>query len=482
MPRLSTLLPFALTALAGVDALSLYKRDAPATLELPITGYRSSRPLQKRDSTGEIPVTNGMLSYYSLNLTLGTPAQHLSLALDTGSSDIWVNVADSDYCSGKGDVCKPYGFYDSDASSTSKSVGTSFNNTYAGGTNAYGPYLTDKLKMGDVEIDHMQFGVAEQSTSRQGIVGIGYDTNTNQGQKGKIYPNLPQALVDSGAIKSPAYSIWLNDLLASQGSILFGGVNKAKYHGSLQSVPVIPVYGRYYSLAIALTEVSVENGDDSKSIDTTLPLAVSLDTGSVLTMLPKKLVDKIYSELDATYVEKYGVAYIDCDKANKDYSIKYSFSGATITVGIDELVFPAAEPGFPKGTCIFGIVPSAEGVNLLGDTFLRSAYVVYDLANNEVSLANTNFKPGDEDIHEIGTGTDAVPGATRVKSAVSSATGNGVATATAGGPTLPGVTQTAVAGTGTAAAESTSSGLGAMPTGNIKLLSGLAGAGLLLAL
>jgi hypothetical protein len=331
----------------------------------------------------------------------------------------------------------------------------------------------------------------------EGIAGIGYKISTYEAEhENKEYDNLPYALVTSGATKSAAYSLWLNDIRSDTGAILFGGVNKAKYLGDLQTLPIVPVYNKYYSLAIALTEVSVQSSSSSSSYSDNLPLAVSLDTGTSLTALPESLVNKIYKDLNVTYVEKASAAYIECDMTNKDYNVTYSFSGAEITVGLSELILDATEEGFPTGTCVFGLVPSQEGLNLLGDTFLRSAYVVYDLENNEISLANTNFNPGDDDILEIGTGTSAVPGATLVPSAVSTATGNG-ATATDSTATSSSITATitstgdststtgtnsaSASGSGSDLTSSTSSGLAAMSTTNAKhLLSGLAGAGILL--
>jgi hypothetical protein len=58
---------------------------------------------------------------------------------------------------------------------------------------------------------------------------------------------------------------------------------------------------------------------------------------------------------------------------------------------------------------------------VLGDTFLRSAYVVYDLENNEISIAQTNFNATTENIQEIQKGADGVPNATGVANAVSTA-------------------------------------------------------------
>jgi hypothetical protein len=272
----------------------------------------------------------------------------------------------------------------------------------------------------------------------------------------------------------------LNDPKASRGSILFGGVNKAKYTGDLLTVPIVPTQGTYAYLAVTLTGVSVESGKGSNSYSARLPVVVLLDSGTTLTYLPTPLVENLYKEFDATYLQNDGLAYVDCGVREKDYSVTFSFSGATITVSLSELVLQAVADDFPKGTCVFGVVPSGnsqDAMYILGDTFLRSAYVVYDLGNNEISLANTNFSPGKDDIVEIGTGTSAVPGATPVQSAVTSAT---VASATGLVHTVTVNPDSFATG---AADTSSSSGMAALPTSNLRhLLSGLAGAGLLLAL
>jgi hypothetical protein len=326
-----------------------------------------------------------------------------------------------------------------------------------------------------------------------GILGIGYALGTYAGANlGKIYNNLPEALVNSGAIKSAAYSLWLNKFDGT-GNLLFGGVNKARYEGELQTVPVVKLYDNYYSLTIALTDISVKSTSGTESYATGLPLAVTLDNGSAFITLPKELVDPIYKEVGAGYSSTDGAAYIPCDMYKADYNVTFSFSGAKVKIPISELVFKDyAYPDFPDDNCIFGLSYSEPGVNLMGDPFLRGAYVVYDLANNEISLANTNYDGGDDDILEIGTGTAAVPGATLMPSAVTSATGNGPSEPTAAsgssgsqsGGTTSYVTSIATGTAKSGDASSTSSkGMAALPTSKPNhLLPGLLGAGLLLAL
>ena len=263
----------------------------------------------------------------------------------------------------------------------------------------------------------------------EGVLGIGYTTNEVAiNDDGQTYANLPKAMVNKGLIKSNAYSLWLNDLDANTGSILFGGVNSAKYHGSLETLPIQKVNGVYSEFIIALTSVVLSKSSKTKNYtSSSLPAAVLLDSGSSLTYLPDEITQDIFDDLDVTYEESEGVGYVPCSIAEKNINISYTFSSPTIHVGINELVLDSGGMNYKNGeaACVFGIVPAGSSTAVLGDTFLRSAYVVYDLANNEISLANTNFNSTDSDILEIGTGDDSVPGATAVANPVTTvAVGN----------------------------------------------------------
>ncbi|KAJ5302326.1 hypothetical protein PENANT_c008G07893 [Penicillium antarcticum] len=490
-----SVLPLAL-ALPCANAITLHKRHDPAVFQLPIA--RSDRPqtLQKRSSkVASTALYNVQNMYYMVNITVGTPAQNLSLSLDTGSTDIWVNIPNSTYCAADDDPCSSTGLFNLEDSSTFKMLDYEMNATYASGFLAAGHYATDTLVIGGAKVKDMEFAVAEKSLNPHGILGIGYAANAYAATHlRKEYASLPEALVKSGAIKSAAYSLWLNEFDGT-GNLLFGGVNKARYQGDLQTVPVIPIRDNYYSLSIALTDISVKNTKGTKSFATGLPLAVTLDNGSPFIVLPKEVVDPVYKEVGGGYSSTVGAAYIPCDMYTEDYNVTFSFSGAKVTIPISNLIWEnTAYDGFPKDTCIFGLSYGEPGVSLMGDTFLRSAYVVYDLANNEISLANTNYDGGDDDIHEIGTGTDAVPGATLMPSAVTSATGlDPSATVVSSGSlgSEPTGTTVYVTGTSTAtgaansggASSTTSTGMAAMPTSKPNhLLPGILGAGLLLAL
>lgn len=410
------------SSLPAIDAISLRKRqDGPAkvmhfdvarrSVEDPISHDR--RRLRRRGDTLNLGLNNDQTLYY-LTASLGTPGQEVQLYIDTGSSDLWVNNPSSRLCTSRGDPCSETGTYDPDKSSTVKLVSQDFNISYADGSGASGDYVTDTLRLKGQTVDDMQFGIGLDSSTPTNILGIGYESNeaqsANEGEG--TYKNLPAMLVSNGVISSNAYSLWLNDLSASTGSLLFGGVDKDKYEGDLVTMPVQQIASGYYEFFVTLTGVQLGSDDLGKD----MALAVLLDSGSTLTYLPDDIVSDIYKNLDVAYDQSSGTGYVPCDVANQDTDMKISFSSpSSISIPMNELVINLGENNmqFSDGTsaCLFGIAPAQGSTSVLGDTFLRSAYVVYDLDNNEISMAQTKYNVSTSNIVEIGDGKESVPSA-----------------------------------------------------------------------
>ncbi|KAK4580385.1 hypothetical protein LTR86_000588 [Recurvomyces mirabilis] len=415
-------------AISGAKAINLLERrdgTAPRVVQHEIQRREVKNILQRdqarlrKRASGTISVNlDNEETLYFMNVTIGTPAQDLRLHIDTGSSDLWVNVANSQLCTGQGNPCGASGTYAPNSSSTYQYLNSEFNITYVDGSGSSGDYVSDTVRFGGVTLQNQQLGVGYTSTSMEGILGIGYPINEvavayNGGQS---YPNVPQHLMQTGDISSNAYSLWLNDLDASTGSILFGGVNTDKYTGELQTLPIIQEQGVYAEFLIALTGVGA-NGTEG-SIASNIASPALLDSGTSLMYLPNDITTSIYNAVGAEYDSRQGAAFVNCNLANSQATIDFTFSSPTIRVGMDELVIVAGESrGQP--VCILGIAPAQGSTPVLGDTFLRSAYVVYDITNNEVSLAQTNFNSTSDNILEI-TNSSSIPSATVVQNPVTS--------------------------------------------------------------
>ncbi|KAK0630581.1 aspartic peptidase domain-containing protein [Bombardia bombarda] len=429
--RTTAVLAVAASLLSSVQGLAIQPRqDGVKVVGMEIERRATTNPAHRdrlRRRAIEASLDNEETLYF-INATIGTPPRSLRLHIDTGSSDLWVNTPSSQLCLSSSQPCQFAGTYSANSSSTYEYVGNWFNISYVDGSGASGDYVSDTVTFGDQKLNRLQFGVGYSSSNPQGILGIGYALNEVQvGRANRSpYNNLPLQMVADGLIQSNAYSLWLNDLDANKGNILFGGVDTEKYTGSLQTLPIQTGSGVFSEFLITLTRLELGN----RTIGNDLALAVLLDTGSSLTYLPDILVQQIYDQVGASYDEKKGAAYIPCvHRANKT-SMNFVFSDPAISVGMDELILDlitasGQRPRFTNGqeACLFGISPAGAGTNVLGDTFLRSAYVVYDLDNNQISLAPTRFNTTASRVVEIGTGEGAVPDATLVANAVTATAG-----------------------------------------------------------
>ncbi|KAL9097765.1 MAG: hypothetical protein Q9165_000091 [Trypethelium subeluteriae] len=411
--------------LSFADAINLVKRENPAVAGAPIQRKRVSNGLerdrlrrrQNSKTVSESLDNEGTL--YFANVTLGTPGQNLRLHIDTGSSDLWTNVASSQICESQDDPCSDSGTYDPTQSSSWSFLNNDFNISYVDGSGSSGAYGTDNLQLGGVTLQNLQLGLGNSSTSQEGILGIGYQVNEVAVNRANAQPyaNVPALMVQQGLINTNAYSLWLNDLDANTGNILFGGVNTDQYHGSLETVPVVQEEGTFAEFIIVLTAVG--NKGTAATLASNQVIPVLLDSGSSLSYLPNDVTQTIFNHYNADYDDSQGAAFVDCNLANSDDSLVFTFSSPSISVGMSELVILAGYDERNNPQCILGIGPADDSTAVLGDTFLRSAYVVYDLHNNTISLAQTNFNATTDNIMEITN--SSIPDATPVPNAISTA-------------------------------------------------------------
>ncbi len=385
----------------------------------------NNEALHKRAGSYQEYYLKNEKSWYMINFTLGTPAQEvIGVVIDTGSSDLWVSSPKNKLCEKIG--CYSYGTYDPDLSSTWKYNNSKFAIYYGDNTYAKGDFGMDTMQIGDVSIPNLNFAVALDSDSPVGVFGIGFNTLEVAPNS---YINFPGALVANGLINSQAYSIFLNDKNAESGTILFGAVDHSKYEGPLITVPIVS----NTRTAVRLTGLSIE--DRGCEINT-FPayswysstfgqhnkdgLFALLDTGSTLTMLPKNFVAAIGKAFDAYYED--GNYFYSCNAEER--RVKFKFGCQTISVPLsnflDEAYYEDNTPVyFPNGDrmCFMDFIET-DDMPILGDSFLRSAYVVMDLDNKEASLAQAKLDPStSSDIEEIQIGPDGVPGVTKVPAA-----------------------------------------------------------------
>lgn len=139
------------------------------------------------------------------------------------------------------------------------------------------------MGIGGVSVNDIQFGIGFEGTSDEGILGIGFEgRQAGVGRGEQPYPGLVTRMVEQDLINSRAYSIWLNDLDAEEGEILFGGIDTAKFEGPLATIPLSKRAGvdTATDFIVMLKGVSLTNegGDKEVFFDHTASVPALLDT------------------------------------------------------------------------------------------------------------------------------------------------------------------------------------------------------------
>ncbi|KAM0476749.1 hypothetical protein ACHAPX_006173 [Trichoderma viride] len=451
------------TVSAGVVSVPFEKR------------FLDSNPLPsllRRDGTVALDALNNITGggYYA-EFSVGTPPQKLSFMLDTGSSDTWVNSVDADLCTDSiiqervGEFCSKQ--FDQTKSKSFNSTRQVFNITYLDGRNIRGRYFQDTITINDATIKNQKMGLALESVRGTGLMGLGFRSNEAAAIK---YPTVIENMVSQKIIAMPAFSLYLNDLQTSQGSILFGGVDTDKFHGGLATLPFQPLPASVSRTSDIVMYAVQLNGFKVSGLDTPAVNATAiLDSGSTISLLPGDVVQAVWKEFGVMNVQGIPNPFVDCAKANlKDTSLSFQFTNKTINVPIDEMVInnlasvqdqifsdPTLKQVFKgwSGVCTFGMASTSDfGISsdqfvLLGDTFLRSAYVVYDLQNQQVGIAQATLNSTSSSILEFKAGSKSIPGPASTGSDDSSSDGGDSSSKDNAGIALHPAFSAAIAGT-----------------------------------
>ncbi|KAJ5584361.1 uncharacterized protein N7459_004161 [Penicillium hispanicum] len=411
----------ALLGAALTSAVSLERRDGLAVVEVPYTHGRVSSKgnhrRSKRSSVVDIHAKVEENAFYT-NITYGTPPQEFNVIFATVGNECWLQGVDSSDCGLyiNESLCGGDGGYNRTASSTAKLLDHSFfvNDT---GSGVNGETVTDTMTIGGATIPSMKMGVGESGITMN-TMGLGYGNSSST--------SLTQALADAGVIKSPAFSLYRtysdeHDPSAAEnpGRILFGGVNKAMYNGTLYTFPIVDSpAGLPKALRINMTGVSI---NETAASPNSFPSDAVFDVYTELTYVPEAVAKDLFAQLGVTKMpKKYGQITLPCDLSFNG-TIALKFGDAVFQFPIGAFVSTDSPYSFDVETddvndCYFDIAANYnyqdEGSTIIGAKFMQYIYAVFDLGNDQVSLANRNYEASSDDIVEIGSGKDAVPGST----------------------------------------------------------------------
>ncbi|KAI5464271.1 aspartic peptidase domain-containing protein [Mariannaea sp. PMI_226] len=352
--------------------------------------------------------------FYAAEIDIGSPPQSVTVLVDTGSSELWVNpdceTARSTVLS---QSCKAMGKYDPSKSKTPP-IGPFGKETITYGdasdnstqTSATIQYYTETLHFGDSKITNQTFGVVTESYGiSQGILGLAPDL---RGGFDKDYPYslLLSSMADQGLIQSRVFALDLRHAEDETGAVVYGGLDRNKFIGKLNKVDIIPGIRGEYRLAVQLTSIGITLGNEDESFRIgDNDGNVMLDSGTTLSRMHYTAARPLLEALDAQD-DGGGYYYTRCSYRDRKGSVNFGFGGKVIKVPFSDWIMNVGDGVY----CYIGVVVTTDQ-QILGDSVLRAGYFVFDWDNKEVHIAQA-ANCGDDDLVAVGDGEDAIPNIT----------------------------------------------------------------------
>ena len=346
-----------------------------------------------------------------------------------------------------------FGGFNSSASSSLAKSDNRFHSQYGDGSKPEGFFAKDTISLGGSSLKAANLAIVNNITDPvvvYGIMGISFNAteSTVVSDSKPAYPNFVEQLKSEGLINRELYSLWLNDpstfsysrilqqksvmLICSEesdgGSILFGGIDTAKYSGPLSTLPMVPFPDERHTIdrvTVGLTSITL-TGDSQNSSLFTGGVPAVLDTGAAASDLPPDAVNTLISGL--------GVGQADIAKGTLSCSLgtglnlTFGFNNddsAVVSVPFSNFLQPLKD-GDTQVTdqngnpvCSPLLTPSKTNYVLLGDSFLQSAYAVVDLAQKQVGIAQAVMNATESNIiavQAVSNGSAPIPSARPIMS------------------------------------------------------------------
>lgn len=316
---------------------------------------------------------------YIATIQIGTPPQNFNILMDSGSADFWVG---SESCQSQQGTCGNHTFLGSKSSSSFVQSNQNFNVTYGSGAVA-GVLCQDNVNMAGLQLNNHTFGVANEESVQfsadtvpfDGLMGLAQSILSNE----KV-PTPVESLASNGLISSAISSFKISRLAdqLNDGQVTFGGLDPTKFVAStLITIPNVSKVGFWEGALNAITVNGQNTGMAGRTAildtGTTLIIAPPADTLAVMTMLGGKC-DTQQCTIPCT----------------SNASVALSFGNASFTIDPRDMLLLPVDVNDPTGDCTAGIQPGTIGTDtewLVGDVFLKNAYLSVDTTNNQISLA-----------------------------------------------------------------------------------------------
>ncbi|KAK3685882.1 aspartic endopeptidase [Podospora appendiculata] len=324
-------------------------------------------------------------SEYLCEVEIGTPPQKALLDFDTGSSDLWLRSTElSKSVSGKG-----HNTFDPSKSSTFQpATDKTWKISYGDGSSASGDVGTDNVTIGGLTIKNQAIELAKNLSAQ-------FTQGTEDGLLGLAFPKINTIMTNGKSDPQPTpvtNMITQEDI--PKGAELFTSAfyssrdeeSKSFYTFGWIDQDLVKASGE----EIAWTEIDSSTGfwqfpSESATINgqkTTLSGNKAIaDTGTTLALVSDEVCDALYKQIKgASYSYEYQ-GYIIPNTITADDLPDFSVAvgGKEFVIQKEDLLFaPADDKNWYGGVQSRGQMP----FDILGDTFLKSIYAIWDQGNN----------------------------------------------------------------------------------------------------
>lgn len=332
---------------------------------------------EERDETGttekrssSVTLSNFMNVQYFGQIGLGTPAQHFDVLFDTGSRHLWVP-------SSFGKSNKRGTFFKNLKSSSYKSDGTPFQVKYVRGSTE-GFWGQDDLTVGDIQVKQQSFGETIESEEREydGIFGLAPGIDS---------PKNPLTnMVEQKLLAEPIFSLYLKRDYTEQngGEIIFGGVDRSLYTGSVTYTPTLD--SRKW--LIELDSISIDGIPKNETKVCFGGCDAVIDSGTSYLVGPRGDMGELNKRLGFVKQEDGEMVLPHCD-LSKMPDLIFTIEGKPFPIKPESYVVQTSHKPSVV-TCSSALVGLPVPHWIIGDVFIGQYYTIFDLGEKRIGFAS----------------------------------------------------------------------------------------------
>ncbi|RKP10791.1 aspartic peptidase domain-containing protein [Thamnocephalis sphaerospora] len=309
-------------------------------------------------------------------VSVGNPPKSFRIDFDTGSANTWIS---STLC--QTTACMGHRRFNPDESTTFRNDGRRFLVQYGDGSSVNGVLGRDDINIGGVLLRGQSFGLAQSESDEMddqtidGIMGLAFSELNAVSNA----PTVLDTMIDQRLLDAPIFSFHLSRGDAntqSTGEIIFGGIDASRFQSPMRFAPVTrPLYWQFHVDQVYIGGKSLKLSSDAV-----------VDTGTSLIVVPSDIARQLHTQIPGSFFSPVSGWLLPCNLSSTGPALEFEMAGGKSTVPSVDYVGPALT--MTPEMCFSNIMNSEVEHWILGDTFLKNNYVVFDYGNRRIGFAH----------------------------------------------------------------------------------------------